>query len=206
MGYSMGASGTLRDPLDATRDSDGDASDEISDVSSSDGHTANADEKSASSAAQPASKKSELQMNQFETPLGLDPSSTPDFVQHVASFKAQLELVQDKVKNMRTAQHSGDMSQVTAQAADEEECIRAVVDLREFAKKLDKHQFQEKAQLLDQVENKACFVTVTKFHTYFISGGNGRWTRLGLECSCGGGDSRAIPKVCFAALKKIQCC
>ena len=98
MGYSMGASGTLRDPLDATRDSDGDASDEISDVSSSDGHTENADKESPSSVGRPASKKSELQLNQFETPLGLDPTSTPDFVQHVASFKAHLDLVHDAVK------------------------------------------------------------------------------------------------------------
>ena len=90
--------GTVRDPLDATRDDDDDASDEISDVSSSDGHTENADKESPSSVGRPASKKSELPLNQFETPLGLDPTSTPDFVQHVNAFRAQLDVVQEAVK------------------------------------------------------------------------------------------------------------
>ena len=94
---------------DATGDDD-DASDEISDVSSCDGHTENADNESPSSVGQPASKKAELPLNQFETPLGLDPTSTPDFVQHVASFKAQLDLVQDAVKIMRSAQQPTDTS------------------------------------------------------------------------------------------------
>ena len=91
--------GTVRDPLDATRDDDDDdASDEISDVSSSDGHIENADKEPLSSDGRPAAKKSERPLNQFETPLGLDPTSTPDFVQHVAAFKAQLDLVRDAVK------------------------------------------------------------------------------------------------------------
>ena len=175
--------GTVRDPLDATGDDD-DASDEISDVSSSDGHTENADNESPSSVGRPASKKAELPLNQFETPLGLDPTSTPDFVQHVASFKAHLDLVQDAVKKMRSAQQPTDTSSVqrpadaaaaqpaessnaTAQAAAEEECFRAVVDLREVAQKLDKHQFQDKAKLLENVD-KAMFVTAGAFATYLI--------------------------------------
>ena len=183
--------GTVRDPLDATRDDDDDdddASDEISDASSSDGHTENADKESpSSSVAPPASKKCELALNQFETPLGLDPTSTPDFVQHVAAFKAHLDLVQDAVKKMRTSeeqpgessaerpadvdvQQSGaaDVCNATAQAAAEEECYRAVVDLREVAQKLDKHQFQDKAKLLENVDNKAMFVTEKATGTYFI--------------------------------------
>ena len=72
--------GTVRDPLDATGEDD-DASDEISDAASSEGHAEDADR-------EPASKTSDLQLNQFETPLGVDPTSTPDFVQHVAAFKA----------------------------------------------------------------------------------------------------------------------
>ena len=65
-----------------------------------------------SSAAQPASDSIAAlvasaipceSLNQFEAPLGLDPTSTPDFVQHVAAFKAHLDLVQDSVKKMRTA-------------------------------------------------------------------------------------------------------
>ena len=186
---TRGGPGTVRDPLDATRDDDDDdASDEISDASSSDGHTENADKESpSSSVAPPASKKCELALNQFETPLGLDPTSTPDFVQHVAAFKAHLDLVQDAVKKMRTSeeqpgessaerpadvdvQQSGaaDVCNATAQAAAEEECYRAVVDLREVAQKLDKHQFQDKAKLLENVDNKAMFVTEKASGTYFI--------------------------------------
>ena len=85
--------GTVRDPLDATGDDDSDASDEVSDVSSCDDHTDNADQESPSSVGRPASKKSEGALNQFETPLGLDPTSTPDFVKHVGSFKAHLDLL-----------------------------------------------------------------------------------------------------------------
>ena len=188
--------GTVRDPLDATGDDD-DASDEISDVSSSDGHTENADKESPSSVGRRASKKSELQLNQFETPLGLDPTSTPDFVQHVASFKAHLDLVQDAVKKMRSAQQPTDTSSAqrpadaaaaqaaessnaTAQAAVEEECFRAVVDLREVAQKLDKHQFQDKAKLLENVD-KAMFVTAGAFATYLILWCVGRGLRPGSE-------------------------
>ena len=56
----------------------------------------------------------------------------------------------------------------TAQAAAEEECHRAVVDLREAAQKLDKHQFQDKAKLLENVVNKVMFVTATACGTYLI--------------------------------------
>jgi len=182
--------GTVRDPLDATRDDDDDdASDEISDVSSSDGHIENADKEPLSSGGRPAAKKSERPLNQFETPLGLDPTSVPHFVQHVAAFKANLELVQDSVKKMRTADEhtamssaerpadasaphpaAADLSNATAQAAAEEECHRAVVDLQEVARKLDKHQFQDKARLLENADNKAMFVTATVCGTYFIPG------------------------------------
>ena len=88
--------GTMRDPLDATREDD-DASDEISDTSSNDGHTEDAAKESPSSVGQPASKTNNPQLNQFETPLGLDPTATPNFVQHMGAFKAQLDLVQDAV-------------------------------------------------------------------------------------------------------------
>ena len=77
--------GTIRDPLDIAQ-ADDDAADEISDASSNEGLT------------EPAPKTSDPQLNQFETPLGLDPTSTPDFVQHVAAFKTHLDLVQDTVK------------------------------------------------------------------------------------------------------------
>ena len=95
--------GTVRDPLDATREDD-DASDEISDASSCDDHAENADGESPSTVGKPASKESKQILNQFETPLGLDPTASPDFVQHVAAFKTQLDLVQDAVKKMRSAE------------------------------------------------------------------------------------------------------
>ena len=94
--------GTLRDPLDKTQDDD-DASDEISDASSNGDHTEDAARESEGSIGQPAAETSNLQLNQFETPLGLDPISAPNFVQRVAAFKAQLDLVQDAVKQMRSA-------------------------------------------------------------------------------------------------------
>ena len=75
----------------------------------------------------------------------MDPTSTPDFVQHVAAFKAQLDLVQDVVKQMRSTEkptdsgaaqpadgsstQAADSSAATAQAAAEEQCFRAVLDL-----------------------------------------------------------------------------
>ena len=75
--------GTVRDPLDVAGEDD-DASDELSEASGNDGHT----EDAAGSVGAPAPKQSDLQLNQFETTLGLDPTVAPDFVQHVAAFKA----------------------------------------------------------------------------------------------------------------------
>ena len=148
--------------------------------------------------------------------LGLDPTSTPSFVQHVAAFKAHLDLVQDAVKQMHNAARPADASvaqpadsaaqaaacrmplqdaqpaglagcgcrrstafahslpDATAQAAAEEQCFRAVVDLREVANKLDKHKFQDKAKLLDDAENKAMFVPGDKLLSMFDSG---TWTQ-----------------------------
>ena len=164
--------GTVRDPLDATG-ADDDASDEISDVSSNDCHTDAADGASLNSAGQPAAKKSDLHLNQFETPLGLDPTAAPDFVQHVAAFKAQMDLVQDAVKRMRSVEQPADAdgaqpaNDATAQAAGEEECYRAVVDLREIAQKLDRHKFQEQARLLDSVDNKGMLVPSNELLSMF---------------------------------------
>ncbi len=100
----------------------------------------------------------------------------------MAAFKAQLDLVQDAVKQMRSAARPADAnaaqpaesSDATAQAAAEEDCFRAVVDLREVAQKLDKHQFQEKAKLLDDVDNKAMFVPGDKLLSMFNSA---TWTQ-----------------------------
>ena len=77
------------------------------------------------------------------------------------------------------AAQPAESSNATAQAAAEEECFRAVVDLREVAQKLDKHQFQDKAKLLENVDNKAMFVTARAFATYLIPWCVGRWVRVG---------------------------
>jgi hypothetical protein len=87
--------GTIRDPFQAA-DGDDDASDEISDTGSNDG--------ASGSVEQPAQMTCDQQPNQFETALGLDPTSTPDIVQHVVAFKAQLDLMHEAVKRMRSDQ------------------------------------------------------------------------------------------------------
>ena len=46
----------------------------------------------------------------------------------------------------------------TEKAAADEDLWRTVLDLKDAASKLDKHQFQEKAKLLENVDNKAMFV------------------------------------------------
>ena len=97
--------GTLRDPLDKTQEDD-DASDEISDASSNGDHTEDAARESVSRVGQPAVTTPSLQLNEFETPLGSDPTAAPDFVQHVVAFKAQLDRVHDAVKQMRSSARS----------------------------------------------------------------------------------------------------
>ena len=87
----------MRDPLHATLDDD-DASDQISDGSSNDGHTEEAPEESTSSVGRPAAKTNDPQLNPFETRLGLVPTSTPDFVQHVTAVKARIDVVHEAVK------------------------------------------------------------------------------------------------------------
>ena len=100
----------------------------------------------------------------------------------MAAFKTQLDLVQDAVKQMRSAARPADasatepvdLSDASAQAAAEEQCFRAVVDLRAIAQKLDKQKFQEKAKLLDDVDNKAMFVPNNKLLSMFDSA---TWTQ-----------------------------
>ena len=97
----------------------------------------------------------------------MDLTATSDFVQHVAAFKAQLHLVQHAAKQVRSVQiPSADIAaqpvhddaasaSSTAFAAAEEECVLVVVDLREAAVQLDKRKFEEKAKLLECVDNNA---------------------------------------------------
>ena len=98
--------GTIRDPLGAAQ-SDDDASDELGDESEGDEHPVGDDEQAASPACSgehSAQTISDQQLNQFETPLGLNSAASPDFVQHVAAFKAQLDLVHDAVEKTQRAE------------------------------------------------------------------------------------------------------
>jgi len=165
--------GTIRDPLDAAQPDD-DASDELADDESGEECApGNEAEHAPRSDERPADTKSDELLNQFETPIGVDPTAAPDFVQHVAAFKAQLELVQDASKHLRADSVAQPVDQdstsatVTAQAAAEEVRYRAVVDLREAAQKLDKHRFEEKAKLLECANNKALFVPSGKAMSMF---------------------------------------
>ena len=136
--------GTVRDPLDAARLKD-DASDELSE-SDDDKHTATAsDEAVPSGAAQPSAASQNVEhLNQFETPIGMDPTAVPTFVQHVAAFKHNLEHVRELVASSSSSANRNPSGQsdssaaqpaslATARAAAEEQCFRAVVDLREAA-------------------------------------------------------------------------
>ena len=64
-----------------------------------------------------------------------------------------------------------------------------MVDLREVAEKLHRHQFQEKAKLLENVDKKAMFVTAEVFAMYWTSRWVGTLARLVFEISCGGAGS-----------------
>lgn len=100
-------------------------------------------------------------------------------MQHIAAFKAHVELVQDAMRQARCTQNldtdsvaqpvHSDSATVTAanHVAAEEEWFRAVVDLREAANKLANHKFQEKAKPMDCVDNNALFVPSGKAMSMF---------------------------------------
>ena len=144
--------GTIRDPLDAACPSD-DASDELADVDD-DEHAAHPpDEAAPTSAAQPSTESQSLEhLNHFETPVGMDPTAVPTFVQHVAAFKHNLEQVRDFVSASRavsgqsgsadTSSAAQVASLATAKAAAKEQCFKAVVDLRRAAWQLNNHNWE----------------------------------------------------------------
>ena len=97
-----------------------------------------------------------------------------------------------------SAAQPADSSDATAQAAAEEECFRAVVDLREIAQKLDKHSFEEKAKLLD----KALFLPSNKMFSMFPPA---TWTQCFSEFWFGDAlpnmsDQKQKPKLAFEEL------
>lgn len=66
-----------------------------------------------------------------------------------------------------SAAQPANSSDATAQAAAEEECFRAVVDLREIDQKLAKHKFEEKAKRLECAENKAMCIPSNELLSMF---------------------------------------
>ena len=74
--------GTIRDPLDAAKEDDN-ASDELSEKSGDECDAEAHDGECGDNEQHPSSLPGDMQLNSFETPLGLDPTASPDFVQHV---------------------------------------------------------------------------------------------------------------------------
>ena len=74
--------GTIRDPLDAAKEDDN-ASDELSEKSVDECDAEAQDGECGDNEQQPSSLPGDMQLNSFETPLGLDPTASPDFVQHM---------------------------------------------------------------------------------------------------------------------------
>ena len=74
--------GTIRDPLDAAKEDDN-ASDELSEKSGDECDAEEHDGECGDNEQHSSSLPGDMQLNSFETPLGLDPTASPDFVQHV---------------------------------------------------------------------------------------------------------------------------
>ena len=74
--------GTIRDPLDAAKEDDN-ASDELSEKSGDECAADAQDGECGDNEQHRSSLPGDMQLNTFETPLGLDPTASPDFVQHV---------------------------------------------------------------------------------------------------------------------------
>ena len=93
--------GTIRHPLDAACPND-DASDENDDHEHNAHGTNPAGEAASASAAQfSTDPQNAEQLNHYETPIGMDPTAVPTFVQHVAAFKHNLEHVRDSLSSIR---------------------------------------------------------------------------------------------------------
>ena len=96
--------GTIRDPMDAA-----DPPDDVSDESSCDhdddhiGHQVNSPtDASSAGAAQPCTASQDMQqLKHIETPIGIDPTAVPTFVQHVAALEQNLAHVRDTVSSSR---------------------------------------------------------------------------------------------------------
>jgi hypothetical protein len=165
--------GSIRDPLTLAAEQD-DASDELSDV---DNIGEGASTEDIGEAAETAASD---HTNQFETPLGLDPTATPSYVQHFATFQTQVELVKDAFR--AKARLASDANQdkpeeaiaaATSHAAAEEECHRAVIDLRRAAQVLGDHSFEDKVKVLEGCTH-GLFVPTIKPLSMFVPS---TWTK-----------------------------
>ena len=116
----------------------------------------------SASAAQPSTGTQDVeQLKHFETPHGMDTTAVPRLVHHGIASKQSLAHVRDSVSSSRALHQqsrSADASSAaqpatlsTARAAAEEECFRAVVDLREAARKLNDSNWERNLALLDKV-------------------------------------------------------
>ena len=122
--------GSIRDPMDATKDQDDAEEEDISDNEHEEG--------TACGAEQPedgTSKSASEYLNQYETPLGLDATASPSQVQLLAAFQTGVSLAKESFLAMSRLQErerndsQNAVSRATAMAGAEEQCYRRVVDL-----------------------------------------------------------------------------
>ena len=101
----------------------------------------------------------EQELNQQETPLGIDPTATPSYVQRLAAFQMQLRSVEESCRSKRrleTEQKTGDQDDIsasTAIAAADEVVHRKIIDLKLAAQELSQVDFEAKAKELEGVES-----------------------------------------------------
>lgn len=102
-----------------------------------------------------AEHPAEGELNQLETPLGLDPTLTPSYVQLLAAFQTQLREVenacQESQKLQETTASRDNIEATTAAAAAEEKVQRKIIDLRSAAQKLSEVNFEAKAKEIEGV-------------------------------------------------------
>ena len=139
--------GSIRDPMDQACDAE-EASDEEA-----------PEEEQGTEDACGAEQPVQEELNQRETPLGLDPTATPSYVQHLAAFQAQLRQVEEacrasqRLAERKAAAGPDEISAATASAAAEEVLERKIVDLRLAAQELAQTDFEAKAKELEGVDS-----------------------------------------------------
>ena len=138
--------GSLRDPMDPVE-----VSEDVSDEET-------AEEERGDQHEHCAEAPGEQELNQQETPLGIDPTATPSYVQRLAAFHMQLRSVEDSCRSKRrleTEQKTGDQDDIsasTAIAAADEVVHRKIIDLRLAAQELSQVNFEARAKELEGVE------------------------------------------------------